>query len=276
MNDSGKPISTAEKQRLRDLWSKVVSCCEQFGDRARAGNVELEAAEYTSFVDALRARVDHEALRKIVASWKYESAAQRLNRLAEQIEQLADRLERAPVSVECNPTTLRLPPKRWSPFWSAFTHVLRNSLDHGIEPAEEREAAGKPPGGRIKLCVEVVDNAVIVSIADDGRGISWATLADKARQSGLPAETEADLVEAMFSDGISSRDQVTETSGRGVGMGAVRATVRELGGRIELHTEAGKGSTFRFVLPRSMLEERAETTPPTAMLRGLVPKALAL
>ena len=92
IDETGENISTVEKERLHGLWNRVMSSCEHFGERTRTGSLELDEAEYTNFVEALRARVDHIALRKIVVSWKYESAAQRLNRIAEQIEHLATRL----------------------------------------------------------------------------------------------------------------------------------------------------------------------------------------
>src|SRR6185295_4651551 len=97
--------------------------------------------------------------------------------------------------------------------------------------------------------VDQGDRGFVVSVSDDGRGIDWRKLAEKAAAAGLPTATRADLEQALFADSISTRDSVSETSGRGVGLGAVRAAVIGLGGSIEVESAAGQGTTFRFGLP---------------------------
>ena len=93
------------------------------------------------------------------------------------------------------------------------------------------------------------DGAFVLSISDDGRGIDWDKLAQKAAAAGLATNTRADLERALYADAISTRDQVSETSGRGVGLGAVWGAVTGLGGRMEVESTAGQGTTFRIVLP---------------------------
>jgi signal transduction histidine kinase/HAMP domain-containing protein len=266
MSETGESVSARDKAMLRELWAEIVEPCIQLARGYGGARIELDVTEYSSFLEAVRARADHRALAAMVASWEHESAARRLDRIADQARAIASRLGRAPLEVECRPTTLRLPPKEWAPFWSVFAHVLRNAVDHGIEPAAEREAAGKPASGRVVLQIEARGSEVLVSIIDDGRGLAWEKIAEKARARNMPAATRAELTEALFADGISSRDEVTTVSGRGVGMGAVRAVVRKLGGRIELHSEPGTGTTVRFWLPRTMLGD---------IQSGMVPVALS-
>ncbi len=88
---------------------------------------------------------------------------------------------------------------------------------------------------------------------DDGRGIDWKKLADKARAAGLPTNTRADLVEALFRDGVSTRDEATEISGRGVGMSAVREACESSGGKVRVQSEPGEGARFQFSWPREVL-----------------------
>jgi chemotaxis protein histidine kinase CheA len=93
---------------------------------------------------------------------------------------------------------------------------------------------------------------VVVCIRDDGAGIDWARVATKAEARGLPHGTKAELEEALFADGLSTRDVTSEISGRGVGMGALRHAVRELGGRVEIHSRTGRGTTLEIRVPATI------------------------
>jgi two-component system chemotaxis sensor kinase CheA len=88
-----------------------------------------------------------------------------------------------------------------------------------------------------------------VAISDDGRGIDWERVRQRARQLGLPTETDADLEKALFSDGLTTRNDTTEISGRGIGTAALSSSIRSLGGRIELESVAGQGTTLRCSIP---------------------------
>jgi two-component system chemotaxis sensor kinase CheA len=92
-------------------------------------------------------------------------------------------------------------------------------------------------------------DALVVEIADDGRGIDWSRVRDKATAAGLPANNQSDLVEAVFADGVSTAQETTELSGRGVGLAAVRAACKSLGGAAELDSTPGQGTRFRFRVP---------------------------
>jgi sensor histidine kinase regulating citrate/malate metabolism len=171
------------------------------------------------------------------------------------VQRLAKRLGRANIVIAGESTLLRLPARKWGPFWSAFAHVIRNAVDHGIETTDERRRAGKPEHATVALGVAREAQSVVVTIRDDGRGIDWERIATVAQERGLPHDTKAELEEALFTDGVTSRMDVTEVSGRGIGLGAVRAMVRQMGGRIELESQTGHGTTFRFVMPQAMLTD---------------------
>jgi two-component system chemotaxis sensor kinase CheA len=152
-----------------------------------------------------------------------------------------------------------------------FAHVVRNTVDHGIETAAQREAAHKPPQALVTLSVRRDGQRVVVSISDDGPGIDWTAIASRARDRGLPHASRSDLEAALFADGISARRKSTSTSGRGVGLSALREVVLELGGRVEVESTDGRGTTFRFVLPESMLVDN----PPAARAEAMSGVTLA-
>ncbi|WP_250031710.1 chemotaxis protein CheA [Paractinoplanes maris] len=139
-----------------------------------------------------------------------------------------------------------------------LVHLVRNSLDHGIETSADRQAAGKAPAARITLTAVADGDAVIVEIADDGRGIDPDKVKRKAYEKGLISEeeletlTDSDAVDLVFRPGFSTADQVSDLSGRGVGMDAVRASVEKLGGAVTMRSQLGRGTSTRLRLPLSM------------------------
>ncbi len=135
-------------------------------------------------------------------------------------------------------------------------HLLRNALDHGLEAREARRQSGKPEIGEITLKVRQQGNEIAIELSDDGAGLDLAGIADKARKLGLvPADadpTEARLIECIFAPGFSTATNVTQISGRGVGMDVVRSEIAALGGRVEVATLSGKGTTFTLFLPLTL------------------------
>jgi two-component system chemotaxis sensor kinase CheA len=242
-------------QVLLALWQRVVDLRNQLARSDQ--DIQLDREDFQSFLDDLRRRVDHDVLASTFISWQYESAAKRLALLREQTEHFAKRFGKEHIDVVYENSRLRLPPQKWGPFWSAFAHVIRNAVDHGIEAQEQRVRLGKPDRATIRLGIVKVGSEVQVSIADDGAGVNFDTVAQRAAEKGLPHATRTDLEAALFAEGISSRTAATLVSGRGIGLNAVQAMVHELGGRIVIETELNRGTTFKFFLPASMLREQA-------------------
>ena len=139
-----------------------------------------------------------------------------------------------------------------------LVHLLRNAIDHGIEPPEERVAAGKPEEGHLWLRAYAEGNYVFIEVEDDGRGIDPEKVKKKAIERGLltPEEaenlTKREIYELLFRPGFSTAEKITDVSGRGVGLDVVKAVIEQLGGSIEVQSEVGKGTKFILRLPLTL------------------------
>jgi len=139
-----------------------------------------------------------------------------------------------------------------------LTHAVRNSLDHGIEPPDVREAAGKNPEGTLKLRAAQEGSHVIIEVSDDGAGIAVEKVRQKAIERGVITKerathlSERELLQLIFLPGLSTAAAVTNVSGRGVGMDVVRTNVEKIGGKVEIDSRAGKGTTLRLRIPLTL------------------------
>ncbi len=137
-----------------------------------------------------------------------------------------------------------------------LVHMVRNSVDHGIESEEERVALGKSPIGQIHLSAHHAQGSVVVSLVDDGKGLDRKKIAEKAISQGLIESDEgmsdSDVFRLIFSAGFSTAEKVTDVSGRGVGMDVVRRAIESLKGSIDIYSELGKGTTFEIRLPLTL------------------------
>lgn len=137
-----------------------------------------------------------------------------------------------------------------------LTHLIRNAVDHGIESAEERIAAGKPAEGTIRLSAEQRGARIIVRVADDGRGINRERVRAKAIDKGIIGAdaqlTNEEIDQLICAPGFSTAETISNISGRGVGMDVVRSNVEALGGRVEIQSVPGEGTTFTMILPLTL------------------------
>jgi two-component system chemotaxis sensor kinase CheA len=145
-------------------------------------------------------------------------------------------------------------------------HLVRNAVDHGIEAPEQRVRNGKPPEGRILLRASCEDNQVQVELSDDGAGIDHEHIREKAVQRGLiPAAQaaqmhEGQLVALIFLAGFSTAERITHVSGRGVGMDIVKTKIEKIGGKIDIMTLLGQGTTISIRIPRTLPTSPSLTT----------------
>jgi two-component system chemotaxis sensor kinase CheA len=139
-----------------------------------------------------------------------------------------------------------------------LVHLVRNSLDHGLEPAADRAAAGKPPVGVLEISARHAGSNVLITVRDDGRGIDPAKVAQIAVARGIIAADAAEsidmqrAIELLFSSGFSTAEFTSDISGRGVGMDAVRTMIRELGGEVLMTSEPGVGTKSEIRLPLTL------------------------
>ncbi len=136
-----------------------------------------------------------------------------------------------------------------------LTHLVRNSLDHGLESPAERIACGKPVKGTITLRASHQGGNIVIEVSDDGRGLGRERILAKARERGIAVAehpSDAEVWGLIFEAGFSTAEQITDVSGRGVGMDVVRSNILGLGGRVEIHSEAGVGTRMTVRLPLTL------------------------
>jgi two-component system chemotaxis sensor kinase CheA len=216
---------------------------------AAQGRFEVQEIEYDALSKAVDAQASHAELRALMQRIRCEPVEVRLGRLAEYATWFASRLGKGPLSVRIEGNGVRLPPTQLASFWSAAVHVIRNAVDHGLEDADARRALGKAGAAHMTLRVAALAQGIEVELRDSGAGIDWSKLERSARDKGLRCETPEQRIEALFAAGVSTKDEATELSGRGVGLGAVRAACREAGGTVVVTSQAGEGTSFCFRFP---------------------------
>lgn len=136
-----------------------------------------------------------------------------------------------------------------------LSHMVRNAIDHGIEMPDERARAGKPASALLTLAASQQGNALVITVADDGRGLDLSRILAKARNLGLAGAqdySEREITDFIFAPGFSTSEQVTSVSGRGVGMDVVKTRITQIGGQIEVVSRPGQGVTFTLRLPLSV------------------------
>jgi two-component system, chemotaxis family, sensor kinase CheA len=253
--EDGERPKQEQRDQLVRRWRMLAAGLESLLGGLDQGKIEIDEAEYQTILAYVRDDATRDQLTRIIESWKLEPARRRLARVAEQAEAIATRLDKSGLEVTVEHGDLRLDSSHWASFWSAFVHVVRNAVDHGIESTLERRAAGKPEHGSLRLRTRLEAGEFVVEIADDGRGVNWEAIAQRAQLKGISFASRTDLVEALFSEGISTTQIATEYSGRGIGMGAARQACQERGGKMLIHSSEGQGTRIEFRFPNNQVVE---------------------
>jgi chemotaxis protein histidine kinase CheA len=175
------------------------------------------------------------------------------------------------LEIRVDADNVRLDPQRWTPLWSVLVHVVRNAVDHGLEMPERRSACGKQPNGTLRFAARHIGACLRIEIEDDGQGIDWDAVRRRCRERGLPSETRTHLVDALIAPGFSTRQVVTEQSGRGIGLSAVAAVISDLRGKMDLD-ETSVGTCCTMTLP--MDGAIAGVTAPKAVIAESAERAL--
>ena len=168
------------------------------------------------------------------------------------------------INLELTGADLPLDANALGPLKQALVHLIRNCADHGLEPAEQRLAAGKREAGRIIVSAQAEAGQLVIEVSDDGRGLNASEIGAAALDHGIANAGQLAVMDArqiqqlIFSAGLSTASQVTKISGRGIGMDVVRSKVAEMGGRLAVRSELGEGTTITIRLPGAIgLGDRA-------------------
>jgi len=260
----GDRLDAADRAELDEVWTALVGRVRKLTGSISPDRIELARADLQAIHAGIEAGRSQAELLHLLQRVDHEPVAQRLARLAEGAQALARRLGKGDLDIAIECDDLRFDRRRWVPFWAAFVHMLRNAVDHGIESSDERVAAGKPPAGRLALRANQTNAELVIEISDDGRGVDWEGVRSKAETLGLRTKTEADLVQALMSGGVSTKLAANEISGRGVGVSACAHACAALGGQMSVESVRGKGATFRFHFPA----DRGDSHPVPATSAG--------
>ena len=256
-------IDAARIDKLADITDQLVVAKSGFNDLAAQAD-RLEGGQ--GLGSALRAR--QAELDRLVASLHATVGRARLTpltplfgRFPRLVREIAAGLGKA-VSLEVEGGEVEVDKAVVDGLFEPLLHVLRNAVDHGVEAEAVRRAAGKSAQAVVKLSARAVGDQVVVEVADDGGGVDPARIRARALARGLIDEAaareldEADLIDLIFQPGFSTAETVSSVSGRGVGMDAVRSATAKLGGRVEVASQLGRGSTIRLILPIRMVLAR--------------------
>lgn len=269
LSESGV-MSRETTEELSMRWAAIRQHIAIFTGGDTQPVIQIPHAEYSALVSRLSAGAHEDVLNELL-NWQLEPISQGFTRLAEHAQALANRLGRGGLNVVIEPGDIRIDPDTWAPFFSNLVHAVRNAVDHGIETPDERVAAGKPKKGTLSFKAEAGPNSLTLEVSDDGRGIDWAAIAQKAESLGLPAGSKQELFQALMHDGLSTKREISEISGRGVGMGALSQRVRDMGGAIDVRSSAGAGTTWvmRFPWnPSAIPTMRMRRSPPAQHIRA--------
>jgi len=252
-------VRTTKLDNLMDMVGELVIVQSQLSESSRVGHVDENSALQQNIAQLQRItrELQHTSmsLRLVPIKPTFQKVSRMVRDLAAQVSKKVDFItEGEDTELDRNVVEQINDP---------LVHMIRNSLDHGIENEDVRAAAGKKPVGKVVLKAYHQGSSIVIELSDDGRGIDPVKIVAKARKVGLVREDQnlsrAEILALIFEPGFSTAEKVTDISGRGVGMDVVRRNIEKLRGKVELESEVGKGTTFKIKLPLT-----------TAIIDGLV------
>jgi len=199
--------------------------------------------------------ITYEDLLEDVASMRKRTLYDLLKSYPKSVEQLAKRLNKKIYQMQVVGGENIFVSNKVNYFIKSLIHIFRNSIDHGIETLQERIALNKDESATISCDIQNNENSVIINIVDDGRGIDTGIIKQKALEKGIFTEDEianmsrSEILMTIFKDTFSTKEEITQLSGRGVGLAAVKGEIEKLDGSIEIDTTPEKGTTFKFTIP---------------------------
>ncbi len=253
------PAASAAETTLRVDTALLNRMMNLVGELVLTRNQVLQAAAADARMTALSRRLDMVTadLRESVMKARLQPVSNIFSKMPRAVRDLCHALGRR-VRLEMEGQETEIDKSLLEAIKDPLTHAVRNALDHGIEPPAVREAARKNPEGTLRLRALQQGSHVLIEVADDGAGIAVEKVRAKAIERGLITPERAavlgerDLLQLIFLPGFSTAEAVTRVSGRGVGMDVVRTNVERIGGKVEIDSQAGKGTTLRLRIPLTL------------------------
>ncbi|NNM54564.1 MAG: hypothetical protein HKM05_07560 [Spirochaetales bacterium] len=253
--------STFELELKKAYYGELKTVTDNLGEAwlHQADAVQIPRKPYLSLIGYIRRRYPlDKKLGQFLDFHRQVPLRSLFQKLPDQAKTLAQSLGKRVAPLEIQGGDFMVIPDRLEAFCQTFIHLLRNSLDHGIETVRERETLGKPLEGNLRLEIADTPRAIIFRFQDDGRGISYQRVVERARalgwlESAQPLD-EQGLLGFLFREGFSTAPQTTEISGRGLGLAAVKTEIDKLQGSVRVLTRPGRGTTFEMILPWSLHE----------------------
>ena len=251
-------VRTETLDRFLGAVGEVILSSSQLRTSASTGDSHM-SAELSAGFDDVERRVNE--LQRRVLDLRTTPLLRVMERLPRTAREVAERVGKR-IEVELSGAELDLDRSILDRLTEPLLHIVRNAVDHGIESPAERSAAGKDEVGRISIAARRQKDSIVIEIRDDGAGIDLEGVRERAVEAGLlhpdlaedlPPDEIAALV---FRPGVSTADSVSEVSGRGVGLDAVKTTIESLGGFVELESERGRGTATRFSVPITAAVQR--------------------
>ena len=257
--ENSNEVTETHRQAVVSAWGESSARILKFLDGDRKV-IELDEVDYLAIMHAINEGAPRLDVLRMIQSWKHEPVRKQLERFSDQARSLARRLGKGEIEVDIEHHHLRLPREELAPLFGAMVHLVRNAVDHGLRPP----APGAAPG-RLTFSCAVRGDQLVLAVKDDGTGVAWEEVRRIARTKGLPAESKADLEEALFVDGLTTSQVVSDVSGRGAGMGAVQGATAALGGTVTVSSEEGRGTCVSIALPLSSLRAQPLTRAPATL-----------
>lgn len=255
---AAKPTATTTRIELEKIDRVVNMVGELVIAQAMLGQIVQDLPEHISsrFLQILDEVVHHtRELKDSVMSMRAQPVSAVFQRMPRLVRELSAKTGKK-VRLEMFGETTEVDRSIIERLGDPLTHIIRNSVDHGIEAPADRLAAGKPEEGVIRLAAEHRGGRIVIEISDDGAGINPERVLKKAREKGLVAEnatlTEDEINNLIMLPGFSTAETISDISGRGVGMDVVRNNIQDIGGRITLKSERGRGVTIQLALPLTL------------------------
>lgn len=243
------PVSVLD--RLMNLTGELVLCRNQV--------IQAISSKQDSGLEAVASGLDQvtSELQDAVMQTRMQPIGQVFNRFIRVVRDLGAKLGKE-CNLQIDGKEVEVDKSIIEAIGDPMTHLIRNSMDHGLETPQKRVAAGKPPAGRVNLRAYHQAGKVRIDIEDDGQGINPAILKEKAVSKGIITQDQAeqmsdrDAVRLIFHAGFSTAEKLTDVSGRGVGMDVVRSNIEKLGGTVDVESTVGKGTNIQITLPLTL------------------------